>query len=139
MKELLYSHSIVTNPAIWILLAISVISLIYAQIVAIKSLKFESIRSKAKSFLKKLVILDFVVIGLVTAAIYSHKQLMTLDESMFSVEQNLKTVTLETKTPILVGDQLDIVKDEANVVVVRSSRGAEYRIEKSYFQKKDGN
>ena len=138
MKELLYSHSIVTNPAIWILLAISIIGLISAQIAAIKSLKFESLRSKAKSFLKKLVILDFVVIGLVTAAIYSHNQLMTLDESMFSIEQDLKTVKLESKTPILIGDRLDIVKDEANVVVVRSHQRAEYRIEKTYFQKKDG-
>lgn len=136
MKELLTSHSIVMNPAVWILLVLVTIGLVLTQIQAAKALKFEDLRKDAKRSLVEVSIVEIVVIILVTLAIRTHDQLMTLDESMFSIEQDLKTVKLESKTPILIGDRLDIVKDEANVVVVRSHQGAEYRIEKTYFQKK---
>ena len=138
MKELLTSHSIVMNPAVWILLALVTIGLVATQIQSFKALKFEDLHKDAKRSLVEVSIVEIVVIILVTLAIHSHNRLMTLDESMFSIEQDLKTVKLESKTPILIGDRLDIVKDEANVVVVRSHQGAEYRIEKTYFQKKDG-
>ena len=138
MKELLTSHSIVMNPAVWILLVLVTIGLVLTQIQAAKALKFEDLRKDAKRSLVEVSIVEIVVIVIVTLAIRTHDQLMTLDESMFSIEQDLKTVKLESKTSILIGDRLDIVKDEANVVVVRSHQGAEYRIEKAYFQKKDG-
>ena len=138
MKELLTSHSIVMNPAVWILLVLVTIGLVLTQIQSFKALKFEDLRKDAKRSLVEVSIVEIVVIILVTLAIRTHDQLMTLDESMFSIEQDLKTVKLESKTPILIGDRLDIDKDEANVVVVRSHQGAEYRIEKTYFQKKDG-
>ena len=138
MKELLTSHSIVMNPAVWILLALVTIGLVLTQTQSFKALKFEDLRKDAKRSLVEVSIVEIVVIILVTLAIRTHDQLMTLDESMFSIEQDLKTVKLESKTPILIGDRLDIVKDEGSVVIVRSHQGAEYRIEKTYFQKKDG-
>lgn len=116
----------------------AIAGLTYGQILSVKALKFEDLRAKAKRLLKELMIVEVIVIVLVTLAIHSHNHLMTLDESMFNIKQDLKTVKLESKTPILIEDQLDIVKDEANVIVVRSHQGAEYRIEKTYFQKKDG-
>lgn len=136
MKELLTSHSIVINPAVWILLVLVTIGLIVTQIQAAKALKFENLRKDAKRSLLAVSIVEIVVIIVVTLAIHSHNRLMTLDESMFSIEQDLKTVKLESKTPILIGDRLDIVKDEGSVVIVRSHQGREYRIEKTYFQKK---
>ena len=138
MKELLTSHSIVMNPAVWILLALVTIGLVLTQTQSFKALKFEDLRKDAKRSLVEVSIVEIVVIILVTLAIRTHDQLMTLDTSMFELKQDLKTVKLESKTPILIGDRLDIVKDEANVVVVRSHQGAEYRIEKTYFRKKDG-
>lgn len=138
MKELLTSHSIVAMPAIWILLALTIIGLTYGQITAFKALKFEDLRKKSKHLLAELTIFEVIVIVIVTLAIRTHDQLLSIDTSMFELKQDLKSIELVTKTPILVGDRLDIIKDEANVVVVRSHQGAEYRIEKTYFQKKDG-
>ena len=136
MKELLTSHSIVMNPAVWILLALVMIGLVATQIQSFKALKFEDLRKDAKRSLVEVSIVEIVVIILVTLAIRTHDQLMSIDTSMFELKQDLKTVKLESKTPILIGDRLDIVKDEGSVVIVRSHQGAEYRIEKTYFQKK---
>ena len=136
MKELLTSHSIVMNPAVWILLALVMIGLVATQIQSFKALKFEDLRKDAKRSLVEVSIVEIVVIILVTLAIRTHDQLMSIDTSMFELKQDLKSIKLVTKTPILVGDRLDIVKDEANVVVVRSHQGREYRIEKTYLQKK---
>ena len=138
MKELLTSHSIVMNPAVWILLALVTIGLVLTQIQAAKALKFEDLHKDAKRSLVEVSIVEIVVIILVTLAIRTHDQLLSIDTSMFELKQDLKSIELVTKTPILVGDRLDIIKDEANVVVVRSHQGAEYRIEKTYFHKKDG-
>ncbi len=140
MKELLYSRSIVANPASWILLAIAVIALIEQHIVVFKSLEFDDLRAKAKYVLKELAILDVIVAAIVTIAIFMHYQLMTVDRSMFRIERDLTTVTLESKTPILIGGQFDIVKDDGNVIVIKSHRHKkEYRIEKYYLREKGTN
>ena len=137
MKELLYSHSIVANPASWILLAIVVVGLIERHITVFKSLEFDTLRKKAKYTLRELAILDLVVAAIVTIAIFMHHQLMTVDRSMFRIERDLTTVTIESKTPILIGGQFDIMKDDGPVLVVRSRRSHnEYRIEKFYLPKK---
>ena len=137
MKELLQSHSIVANPASWILLAIVVVGLIERHITVFKSLEFDTLRKKAKYTLRELAILDLVVAAIVTIAIFMHHQLMTVDRSMFRIERSLTTVTLESKTPILIGGQFDIMKDDGPVLVVRSRRSHnEYRIEKFYLPKK---
>ena len=112
MKELLYSHSIVANPASWILLAIAVVGLIVAHINVFKASKFEDLREKTKRSLSELAILDFVVAVIVTIAIFMHFQLMKIDKSMFRIERDLTTVTIESKTPILIGGQFDIVKED---------------------------
>ena len=122
MKELLYSHSIVANPASWILLAIVVVGLIERHITVFKSLEFDTLRKKAKYTLRELAILDVVVAAIVTIAIFMHHQLMTVDRSMFRIERDLTTVTIESKTPILIGGQFDIVKDDGLALVVRSRR-----------------
>lgn len=135
MKELLRSHSFVANPAVWILLALAIIYLILSHIQIIKSFKFENLRSKAERLLARLVILDIVVIVLVTLAIRSHELLMNLDESMFSIERDSNTVSLISKTPILVAERFDVVKDEKDVIDIKSSQNKkEYRIEKTYLQ-----
>lgn len=140
MKELLQSHSIVANPASWILLAIVVIGLIERHITVFKSLEFDTLRKKAKYTFRELAILDVVVAAIVTIAIFMHHQLMTVDRSTFRIERDLTTVTLESKTPILIGDQFDIMKDDGPVLVVRSRRSHnEYRIEKFYLPKKETN
>ena len=140
MKELLYSHSIVANPASWILLAIAVVGLIERHITVFKSLEFDTLRKKAKYTLRELAILDVVVAAIVTIAIFMHHQLMTVDRSMFRIERDLTTVTLESKTPILISGQFDIVKDDGPVLVVRSRQSHnEYRIEKFYLPKKRTN
>ena len=136
MKELLQSHSIVANPASWILLAIVVIGLIERHITVFKSLEFDTLRKKAKYTLRELAILDVVVSAIVTIAIFMHHQLMTVDRSMFRIERDLTTVTIESKTPILIGGQFDIMKDDGPALVVRSRRSHnEYRIEKFYLPK----
>ena len=136
MKELLQSHSIVANPASWILLAIVVVGLIERHITVFKSLEFDTLRKKAKYTLRELAILDVVVAAIVTIAIFMHHQLMTVDRSMFRIERSLTTVTIESKTPILIGGQFDIVKDDGPVLIVKSRRShKEYRIEKFYLQK----
>ena len=137
MKELLQSHSIVANPASWILLAIVVVGLIERHITVFKSLEFDTLRKKSKYTLRELAILDVVVAAIATIAIFMHHQLMTVDRSMFRIERDLTTVTLESKTPILIGGQFDIVKDDGPALVVRSRRShKEYRIEKFYLPKK---
>ena len=140
MKELLYSHSIVANPASWILIAIVVMFLMISHLQVIKSLKFEDLREKAKYLLKELVIIDLVIAAVVTIAVCMHFQLMKIDRSMFRIDRDLTTVTLESNTPILIGGQFDIVKDDGNVIVVKSRRQKkEYRIEKFYLPKKEAN
>lgn len=140
MKELLQSRSIVANPAVWILIAIVVMFLIISHVQVIKSLKFEDLREKAKYLLKELVIIDLVIAAVVTIAVCMHYQLMTVDRSMFRIERDLATVTIESKTPILIGGQFDIMKDDGPVLVVRSRRSHnEYRIEKFYLPKKGTN
>ena len=136
MKELLQSHSIVANPASWILLAIVVVGLIERHITVFKSLEFDTLRKKAKYTLRELAILDVVVAAIVTIAIFMHHQLTTVDRSMFRIERSLTTVTIESKTPILIGGQFDIVKDDGPVLIVKSRRShKEYRIEKFYLPK----
>lgn len=137
MKELLYDRSIVANPASWILLAIAVVGLIVAHINVFKASKFEDLREKAKRSLKELVIIDAIVSVVVVIAIFMHHQLMKVDQSMFRVERDLTTVTLESKTPILIGGQFEIIKDDGPVVIVKSRRQLkEYRIERFYLLKK---
>lgn len=136
MKELLQSHSIVANPASWILLAIVVVGLIERHITVFKSLEFDTLRKKDKYTLRELAILDVVVAAIVAIAIFMHHQLMTVDRSMFRIERSLTTVTIESKTPILIGGQFDIVKDDGPVLIVKSRRSHnEYRIEKFYLPK----
>ena len=140
MKELLYSRSIVANPASWILLAIVVMFLAISHAQVIKSLKFEDLREKAKYLLKELVIIDLVIATIVTIAVLMHYQLMKVDRSMFRIDRDLTTVTLESNTPILLGGQFDIVKDDGPVIVIKSHRShKEYRIEKFYLPKKGAN
>lgn len=140
MKELLYSHSIVANPASWILLAIVVVGLIERHITVFKSLEFDTLRKKVKYTLRELAILDLVVAAIVTIAIFMHFHLMKIDKSMFRIERDLTTVTIESKTPILIGDQFDLMKEDGPVLVVRSRRSHnEYRIEKFYLPKKGTN
>lgn len=140
MKELLQSHSIVANPASWILLAIVVVVLIEQHIAVFKSLEFDDLRAKAKYVLKELAILDVIVAAIVAIAIFMHYQLMNVDRSMFRIDRDLTTVTLESKTPILIGDQFDIMKDDGPVLVVKARRShKEYRIEKFYLPKKGTN
>ena len=140
MKELLQSHSIVANPASWILLAIVVVVLIEQHIAVFRSLEFDDLRAKAKYVLKELAILDVIVAAIVTIAIFMHYQLMNVDRSMFRIDRDLTTVTLESKTPILIGDQFDIMKDDGPVLVVKARRShKEYRIEKFYLPKKGTN
>ena len=140
MKELLYSHSIVANPASWILLAIVVVGLIERHITVFKSLEFDTLRKKAKYTLRELAILDVVVAAIVTIAIFMHHQLTTVDRSMFRIDRDLTTVTLESNTPILLGGQFDIVKDDGPVIVIKSHRShKEYRIEKFYLPGKGAN
>ena len=140
MKELLYSRSIVANPASWILLAIVVMFLAISHAQVIKSLKFEDLREKAKYLLKELVIIDLVIAAVVTIAVLMHYQLMKVDRSMFRIDRDLTTVTLESNTPILLGGQFDIVKDDGSVIVIKSHRShREYRIEKFYLPEKGAN
>lgn len=140
MKELLQSHSIVANPASWILLAIVVVGLIKQHIEVFKSLEFDDLRAKAKYVLKELAILDVIVAAIVAIAIFMYYQLMNVDRSMFRIDRDLTTVTLESKTPILIGDQFDIMKDDGPVLVVKARRShKEYRIEKFYLPKKGTN
>ena len=140
MKEILYSHSIVANPAVWILLAIVIMFLMISHLQVVKSLKFEDLREKAKYLLKELVIIDLVIAAVVTIAVCMHYQLMKIDRSMFRIDRDLTTVTLESNTPILIGGQFDIVKDDGNVIVVKSRRQKkDYRIEKFYLPKKEAN
>ena len=140
MKELLYSHSIVANPASWILIAIVVVGSIKRYIEVFKSLEFDSLRKKAKYTLRELAILDVIVAAIVTIAIFMHYQLMNVDRPMFRIDRDLTTVTLKSKTPILIGDQFDIVKDDGPVLVVKSRRShREYRIEKFYLPEKGAN
>lgn len=137
MKELLYDRSIVANPASWILLAIAVVGLIVAHINVFKASKFEDLREKTKRSLKELVIIDVIVSVVVVIAIFMHHQLMKIDQSMFRVERDLTTVTLESKTPILISGQFEIIEEDGPVVVVKSRRQLkEYRIEKFYLPKK---
>ena len=137
MKELLYDRSIVANPASWILLAIVVVGLISHHVAVYKSFEFETLRAKAKLSLSELAILDFVVAVIVMIAIFMHHQLMKVDQSMFRINRDLTTVTLESKTPILIGGQFEIVKDDGPIVIVKSRRGSkEYRLEKFYLPKK---
>lgn len=99
--------------------------------------KFEDLREKTKRSLKELVIIDVIVSVVVVIAIFMHHQLMKVDQSMFRVERDLTTVTLESKTPILISGQFEIVKDDGPVVIVKSRRQLkEYRIEKFYLLKK---
>ena len=140
MKELLYSRSIVANPASWILLAIVVMFLTISHVQVIKSLKFEDLREKAKYLLKELVIIDLVIAVVVTIAVLMHYQLMKVDRSMFRIDRDLTTVTLESNTPILLGGRFDIVKDDGPVIVIKSHRShKEYRIEKFYLPEKGAN
>lgn len=140
MKELLYSHSIVANPASWILLAIVVMFLAISHALVIKSLKFEDLREKAKHLLKELVVIDLVIATVVTIAVLMHYQLMKVDRSMFRIDRDLTTVTLESNTLILLGGQFDIVKDDGSVIVIKSHRShKEYRIEKFYLPEKGAN
>lgn len=137
MKDLLQSHSIVANPASWILLAIVVVGLISHHVTVYKSFEFETLRAKAKRALSELAILDFVVAVIVMIAIFMHHQLMKVDQSMFRIERDLTTVTLESKTPILISGQFEIVKDDGPIVIVKSRRGSkEYRLEKFYLTNK---
>lgn len=137
MKELLYDRSIVANSASWILLAIVVVGLISHHVAVYKSFEFETLRAKAKRSLSELAILDFVVAVIVMIAIFMHHQLMKVDQSMFRVERDLTTVTLESKTPILISGQFEIVKDDGPIVIVKSRRGSkEYRLEKFYLTNK---
>ena len=140
MKEFLYSRSIVANPASWILLAIIVMFLAISHAQVIKSLKFEDLRERAKYLLKELVIIDLVIATVVTIAVIMHYQLMKVDRSMFRIDRDLTTVTLESNTPILLGGQFDIVKDDGPVIVIKSHRShKEYRIEKFYLSGKGAN
>lgn len=143
MKELLYAQSIVTNPLIWILVVLVTLVLVDTQIRSIKSLRFEDRRADAKKSLISVTIVEFIIVGLAAAAIYSHSQLMTVNRSMFRVEQDLTkdltTVELKSKTPILIETKLQIVRDEDSVLVVQSRQGAEYRIEKRYINQKKKN
>lgn len=140
MKELLYSRSIVTNPVSWILTAIVVVGLISQHVTLFKSLEFDTFRAKAKCVLKELAILDFIAATVVTAAIFMHYQLMNVDRSMFRIDRDSTTVTLESHTPILIGGQFEIVKDDGPFVVVKSHRQQkEYRLEKFYLPKKGTN
>lgn len=137
MKELLYDRSIVANPASWILLAIVVVGLISHHVAVYKSFEFETLRAKAKRSLSELAILDFVVAVIVMIAIFMHHQLMKVDQSMFRINRDLTTVTLESKTPILISGQFEIVKDDRPIVIVKSRRGSkEYRLEKFYLTNK---
>lgn len=140
MKELLYSRSIVANPASWILLAIIVTFLAISHAQVIKSFKFDDLREKAKYLLKELVIIDLVIATVVTIAVLMHYQLMKVDRSMFRIDRDLTTVTLESNTPILLGGRFDIVKDDGPVIVIKSHRShKEYRIEKFYLPEKGAN
>lgn len=143
MKELLYAQSIVTNPLVWILVVLVTLGLVDTQIRSIKSLRFEDRRADAKKSLISVTIVEFIIVALAAAAIYSHSQLMTVNRSMFRVEQDLTkdltTVELKSKTPILIGTKLQIVRDEDSVLVVQSRQGAEYRIEKRYINQKKKN
>lgn len=143
MKELLYAQSIVTNPLIWILVVLITLGLVDTQIRSIKSLRFEDRRADAKRSLISVTIVEFIIVGLAAAAIHSHSQLMTVNRSMFRIEQDLTkdltTVELKSKTPILIGTKLQIVRDEDSVLVVQSRQGAEYRIEKRYINQKKKN
>ena len=143
MKELLYAQSVVTNPLVWILVVLVTLGLVDTQIRSIKSLRFEDRRADAKKSLISATIVEFIIVGLAAAAIYSHSQLMTVNRSMFRVEQDLTkdltTVELKSKTPILIGTKLQIVRDEDSVLVVQSRKGAEYRIEKRYINQKKKN
>ena len=143
MKELLYAQSVVTNPSVWILVVLVTLGLVDTQIRSIKSLRFEDRRADAKKSLISVTIVEFIIVGLAAAAIYSHSQLMTVNRSMFRVEQDLTkdltTVELKSKTPILIGTKLQIVRDEDSVLVVQSRQGAEYRIEKRYINQKKKN
>lgn len=143
MKELLYAQSVVTNPLVWILVVLVTLRLVDTQIRSIKSLRFEDRRADAKKSLISATIVEFIIVGLAAAAIYSHSQLMTVNRSMFRVEQDLTTdlttVELKSKTPILIGTKLQIVRDEDSVLVVQSRQGAEYRIEKRYINQKKKN
>lgn len=143
MKELLYAQSVVTNPLVWILVVLVTLGLVDTQIRSIKSLRFEDRRADAKRSLISVTIVEFIIVGLAAAAIYSHSQLMTVNRSMFRVEQDLTkdltTVELKSKTPILIGTKLQIVRDEDSVLVVQSRQGAEYRIEKRYINQNKKN
>lgn len=140
MKELLYSRSIVANPASWILLAIVIMFLAISHAQVIKSLKFDDLRERAKYLLKELVVIDLVIATVVTIAVLIHYQLMKVDRSMFRIDRDLTTVTLESNTPILIGGQFDIVKDDGPVIVIKSHRShKEYRIEKFYLPEKGAN
>lgn len=143
MKELLYAQSVVTNPLVWILVVLVTLGLVDTQIRSIKSLRFEDRRADAKKSLISVTIVEFIIVGLAAAAIYSHSQLMTVNRSMFRVEhdltKDLTTVELKSKTPILIGTKLQIVRDEDSVLVVQSRQGAEYRIEKRYIDQKKKN
>lgn len=143
MKELLYAQSVVTNPLIWIFVVLVTLGLVDTQIRSIMSLRFEDRRTDAKKSLISVTIVEFIIVGLAAAAIYSHSQLMTVNRSMFRVEQDLTkdltTVELKSKTPILIGTKLQIVRDEDSVLVVQSRQGAEYRIEKRYINQKKKN
>lgn len=143
MKELLYTQSVATNPLVWILVVLVTLGLVDTQIRSIKSLRFEDRRADAKKSLISVTIVEFIIVGLAAAAIYSHSQLMTVNRSMFRVEQDLTkdltTVELKSKTPILIGTKLQIVRDEDSVLVVQSRQGAEYRIEKRYINQKKKN
>ena len=119
------------------MLAIAVVGLIVAHINVFKASKFEDLREKAKRSLKELVIIDAIVSVVVVIAIFMHHQLMKVDQSMFRVERDLTTVTLESKTPILISGQFEIVKDDGPIVIVKSRRGSkEYRLEKFYLTNK---
>lgn len=143
MKELLYAQSVVTNPLVWILVVLVTLGLVDTQIRSIMSLRFEDRRADAKKSLISVTIVEFMIVALAAAAIYSHSQLMTVNRSMFRVERDLTkdltTVELKSKTPILIGTKLQIVRDEDSVLVVQSRQGAEYRIEKRYINQKKKN
>lgn len=136
MKELLTSHSIVMNPALWILLALVMIGLVVTQIQAAKALKFEDLRKNAKLSLLETSIVEIIVIIIVTLTILTHNQLASIDASMFELKQDSKSIELVSKNPILISDRFDIVKDEESAVIVKSRQRSEYRIEKTYLQKK---
>lgn len=136
MKELLTSHSIVMNPALWILLALVIIGLVATQIQAAKALKFEDLRKNAKLSLLETSIVEIIVIMIVTLAILAHNRLASIDTSTFELKQDSKSIELVSKTLLLINDRLDIVKDDGSVVIVKSHQGREYRIEKEYLQKK---